>query len=216
MRAFLRPSVVLLVVAVLGLLWAGCGSEQDSPRPEVEVVTITARWATEGAQSLDGLLESNPLVFVATVEGQRVRAHSRGGPDEPAKSPVQVLDNLPISLFSVRVERSWSPDLSVGETVIVQQVGGMLNRSDGSHVEIRIDTDSPLSEGTTYLFFSQRSPSQPDHLVTWPFARLELDATAKFRPLEGWRDFGGVHELAGLGPNEIDGAIAASRAETEG
>lgn len=209
MAAIMRVrSVPLALVVLVAVAVAGCVGGADTPatRATTQTVSIPARWATANAASARTLTRTSDHVFVGTVVRQTgqetLDARSMGLAADPDAGRT-----LPLSLFEVRVDESIYGGLSTGELVVMEQLGGIHTREDGSHVLVVLEGDELLAEGVQYLFFADDSKTAPGRIGSSPFGRMKvtgggLEAAAR------WRGLGAMQELA-------EGGVESARAAGE-
>jgi hypothetical protein len=139
------------------------------------------------------LTAESDLVFVGTVSAElEQRSEAAGRLQE-----IEGSEGFPISRFVVSPEQVVSGGLSrtMTDTVIIEQPGGEMTRSDGTVVEVSLEGDEPLEVGRQYLFFA--SAKENGTLAAPPFGKLPIVGGAIVAP-EGWATIGAVQQLAGL------------------
>lgn len=205
----MRSRLLLLALVILGVVavaaCGGGGDETSLTSATTETVAIPARWATANAASARTLADSSDQVFVGTVvrkTGQEtLDVRSMAPADDPGADRT-----LPLSLFEVRVDESVAGDLGIGTLVVMEQLGGVHTRGDGSEVLVVLDGDEPLEEGAQYVFFADDSKTTPGRIGSSPFARMKVTGGG-LEAMERWRDLGATQELTAGG---LESARAAA------
>ena len=160
---------------------SGVGSSQADDIPEVEVPAL---WAVGEARDIQTLTSSAEVVFrgrVLAFKGQQ-SAKSPAGSEAAGARPRWA--DLPVSRFEVSVENVMSGQLPT-TTVVLEQIGGVETRPDGTQARIRLEDDPPVRVGTTYLIFGKL---QPDGSVAAPplpsKTRAQASASSINRPID--------------------------------
>jgi hypothetical protein len=143
-------------------------------------------------------------VFVGEVTRSAVQQEVEVGTSGALKS------QIPLSSFEVRVTSPLVGELSEGDTVVVEQPGGVVNQTSGDVVAV-LEGDELLSVGETYLFFSARKESGA--LSTPPFGRFKVGNAGELTSLPQWKDLPAAQELSRLGAAQ--GAAAIEEAVVE-
>jgi hypothetical protein len=227
-----RPSAFLLVPLSLALAVLGaCGGADSQPSGEpaaaslddLPVAELGTRWATASADSLETLVASTDWQFTAEVIGLDHQEQIDVVPDVPGATPappdpdkpIPANDGpppFPVSYWEVRVVDVLAGDLTPGDTVIVRQMGGVHEQSDGSLVRVQFEHDPPLEPGEQYLFFTRASSNGV--VQTSPFMRMRAAADGSYAAEGGWADMGAMSEISSLGQAGARSAIRAAAAGT--
>lgn len=226
-----RPPALLLVpLSLILAVLAACGGaeSQSSSEPasasvdDIPVAEIGTRWATARADSLETLVASTDWQFTAEVIGLDHQEEIDLVPDAPGATPappnpdkpVPANDGpppMPVSYWEVRVTDVIIGDLSPGDTLLIRQMGGVHEQSDGSLIRVQFEHDPPLEPGEEYLFFTQASTRGV--VQTSPFKRMRVTEGGSYSAEAGWSGMGAMAELSSLGS---PGAKSAIRAAAEG
>jgi hypothetical protein len=155
---------------------------------------MPARWAWGDAARLDTLTKSADVVFSGTVVRveQRTVGTASGGGDASGQAP-RFLD-LPLSEFELHVESVVSGNLTAGSAIVLQQLGGVETRPDGTQVRIMLNGDDPLRVGEKYLLFA--SFQKDGSMTAPPFGRMKVRADGSLVAEEGWGHLGALKELS--------------------
>jgi hypothetical protein len=193
----------------------GCGSGDDSAQnadpgnnsvaSDLPVNEVPTRWASGNARDLPTLIASTGTVFVGEVvalNGQRTQPVGRG-----AVTGEGPRANFPISEYQVVVRRTLVGGLQEGDSVRLEQPGGVTSGADGSRARIMLEGDEPFEVGVTYLIFG--SLREDGVLTSSPFGRFVVD-NGSLKALEHWTDLPVARQLAGdsveAAGREIQGA----------
>jgi len=199
------PAVCALVAAGLVLLTAcGGGGEREATTDgagqadavaaqgeEIPTVEVQTRWAYGNANDLQSLIGSSDEVFVGSVT--RVLGQSEG---EQAPRMNNGRRGLPLTSFEVTVKSAQIGSLTPGDTVVIEQAGGITEVSGGSRVSIVLEGDKLLENGAEYLFFADRKAN--GNLTVPPFGRLQVGGDGSLEPLAAWSRLGALRQLSGL------------------
>ena len=184
---------------------SGVGSSQADDIPEVEVPAL---WAVGEARDIQTLTSSAEVVFrgrVLAFKGQQ-SAKSPAGSEAAGARPRWA--DLPVSRFEVSVENVMSGQLPT-TTVVLEQIGGVETRPDGTQARIRLEDDPPVRVGTTYLIFGKL---QPDGSVAAPpFGRLQVRGDGSLAAEAGWEDLGALRELSKRKLGDAEREVSANR-----
>lgn len=205
LRVLARFSIIL---ALVGLSAVACNSQEHrsnvSDAKAIPVIQIGVKWASGLASDITLLNNSSDEIVIGKVtkfEGQRI---DDGG--TLAIGPLQT-ESMPISLYELVIESPINGLLNEGDTVTVEQRGGVSKRSDGTTVRFVLDGDEPLRVGTSYLFWLARSTAQNDHYSTVPFARMMKTLDGSFVASKHWAEMSALKELSGLGQSQLQAAV---------
>ena len=217
MASLARVLLALLAVACVVALTVACGSGDDSVRDDASgsepvaaedlpLVEIPTRWASANARDMQTLIASTGTVFIGEVTGvsQRITevgAAPSGGPGRPAA--------VPISQFQVTVVQSLRGAPVAGESVVVEQPGGVTTRVDGSQARIVLEGDEPIQVGRTYLFFA--SARADGILTTAPFGRFVVGADGSLESPGAFSASGVARQLSGLSLEEAAAEVRNAR-----
>lgn len=168
-------------------------SDSETSAYGYPLVTIPGRWASESGSNLDTLIESHPVVFIGRVEA-RTGQTKRGGDS--------LVGSLPTSQFQVSITKSLTNAIS-GEKATVHQAGGLVQLGTGEPAYLTVESDVPLVQGETYLFFASHSPAEPGQFTTSPFSRLKLDRNERFYAAHPWSGTPAMAALSGLTQSEV-------------
>jgi hypothetical protein len=194
---------------------AGCGSGTDSVRHQepgtntpvsdsAPIVGVPARGAAANARDVQTLVQTTDAVFVGEVTALSGQRQERLGPaanegassNRPEKPAVRRAATFPISVYEVLVRNSLDGPFVAGSQVVIEQLGGLTTRADGSQANIILEGDELLAVGRKYLFFAS---VQPDGIVTSaPFARFSVSSDGSIAPLEAWAHLPAAQHLAGM------------------
>jgi hypothetical protein len=200
--------LLILSVAVLSAFVFACGGGADDPEggapggdttlaqgEELPTIAMPARWATGDADRLDSLIASADAVFrgkVVALKGQRTTLSQPGGGEPGAPAPR--FADTPVSQFEVSVESVLSGNLTPGTAVILEQLGGVEIRQDGTQVRIMLEGDEPIEAGQTYLFFG--TFQEDGTIVAAPFGRMKVQPDGSLVAEAGWGHLGALAELS--------------------
>ena len=120
--------------------------------------------------------------------------------DGPIKRAPGRQASVPISQFTVTVVRSLAGDLIAGQSVVLEQPGGVITRADGSQAQVVLGGDEPIQTGQTYLFFAS---SRADRVLTSsPFGRFAVQDDGSLAAPSHFSEVPVARQLAGLSVDE--------------
>jgi len=196
--------VVGFVIA--GIFSQACASEaREGPSDEIPVVRVSAQWAAGPATDVALLLETYPTVLVGPVDK---RIGQSDGDLTSGLEQLNAFPELPVTFFDVTVEVALSNDISVGDSLTVQQAGGIVTLASGQNARLLLEQDEALVVGNKYMFFLTPSPIDENVLVTSPFARLSMSGDGRFEPLPGWENMAAMSTLAELNIQQAGAVVA--------
>ena len=219
----IKAWVVLLSVAVFGSFVVACGggaadsnsaskaatsSAAPSASDVVPEIEVPALWALGDARDVQTLTNTAEAVFrgkVVGFKGQRpsLTQPSGGGPEAPAPRWA----DLPVSQFEVLIESVVSGTLPTG-TVILEQIGGVETRPDGTRVRFKLEHDEPVQVGQTYLFFA--SLQDDGSVVAPPFGRMNVRPDGSLAAAAGWEHLGAMTALSRKNLEDAEREISAT------
>ena len=173
--------VPLTLLAALFLLVVACSGSQPSVNETPADYTtqeVPARWSVANAESLATLVSSSDAVFIGTVTrqtGQRTETSGLAVPlgppdsDQPASGRAR---GFPVSVFDVHVSDPLVGGLAVGQTVTMEQLGGIVPTDGGQDVRVVLEGDTPLTPGREYLFFATIKPNGT--YSSTPYAKIPI------------------------------------------
>ena len=200
------PAFIPLVTALLLLAACGGGGGSDdqgsvpgshhhtTQREELPTVALPARWAWGNAESLGTLISSADVVFSGTVialKGQRPALSPSVGLETQGEAPRWA--DFPVSQFELRVENVVSGNLTPG-TAVIEQMGGVETRPDGTQVRLMLRGDEPLQVGGKYLFFG--SFQKDGSIVAPPFGRMNVRPDGSLAAEAGWEHLRALAQLS--------------------
>ncbi len=221
------PLLLLLPLSLIFAVLAACGGgvSQQSGEPaaasldQLPVAELGTRWATDRAASLETLVAWTDWQFTGEVIGLDHQEAVNLVPDVPGATPapphpdkpVPANDGpppLPVSYWEVRVTEAIAGDLNPGDTILVRQMGGIHEQSDGSLIRVQFESDPPLEPGEEYLFFTQASSNGV--VQTSPLKRLRVETDGSYAAEADWADLGAMAELSSLSSSGAKSAIQAA------
>jgi hypothetical protein len=221
-----RPNLTwLLIMAVAGLslfVFACGGGASEAPEAaepaghhspvqgeDLPTVVLPARWAWGDAEQLGTLTNSADVVFRGTVVALRAQTPVLQQGSGAAEGGPRWAD-FPVSRFEVAVESSVSGGLASGSSVILQQLGGVETRPDGTQVRLMLKGDQPIQVGQKYLFFG--SYQGDETIEAPPFGRMRVEADGSLAAEAGWEHMGALEQLSRLhlGDAEREISVVAS------
>ena len=132
---------------------------------------------------------------------------SRPSAPKPAGDGAERHASFPISVFQVKVVRSIVGDLTVGQSVALEQPGGLITRTDGSRARIVLEGDEPIQVGTRYLMFTYVRADGT--LASSPFGRFIVGNDGSIAPLGKWASLPVARQLDGASVEEAAGEVQA-------
>jgi hypothetical protein len=218
-----RPTFTrLLILAIAGLsvfvLACGGGGQTPGaaepaghhapvPGEDLPIVVLPARWAWGDAEHLGTLISSADVVFRGTVVA--LRSQKPVGGEAAAGGPRWA--DFPVSQFEVGVESVISGNLTPGTSVILEQLGGVETRPDGTRVRLMLKGDQPIQAGQKYLFFGSFQGDQT--IETPPFGRMRVGENGSLAAEAGWEDLGALAQLSRLQLGDAEREISAAARE---
>jgi hypothetical protein len=199
----------LIALIAAGSLVTACGGGADtrvrsdrdasnsanSPAPDqIPEIEVHALWALGDAKDVPTLLGKADVVFrgkVVAFKGLRPSLSQPGG-SAPEAPPPRSAD-LPVSQFEVRVESVLSGTVPT-ETVVLEQIGGVQTRPDGTRVRIGLEGDERIHVGQKYLFFA--SFQEDGSVVASPFGRMKVRQDGSLVAESGWEHLGAMTDLS--------------------
>lgn len=222
------PLLLLVPLSLILALLAACGgASQPSSDPasasldELPVAELGTRWATDRASSLNVLVASTDWQFTGEVIGLDHQETVDLVPDVPGATPAPPHPDkplpandgpppLPVSYWEVRVTEVIAGDLSPGDTILVRQMGGIHEQSDGSLIRVQFESDPPLEPSEEYLFFTQASSNGV--VQTSPLKRMRVAGDGSYTAEAGWAELGAMSEISSLSSFSANKAIQAAAA----
>ncbi len=139
---------------------------------------VPARWSVANTESLATLVSSSDAVFIGTITrqtGQRSEPSGLAVPLGPPDSDRPGIDErrgFPVSVFDVHVSGSLVGGLAVGQTVTMEQLGGIVPADGGQDLRVVLEGDTPLTPGRQYLFFATIKPNGT--YSSTPYAKIPI------------------------------------------
>jgi hypothetical protein len=159
-------------------------------------VTVAATWQPRTANSIEELASASRAILVGKVVRLADQTSVAVGRSE-----------LPLSRFEVAVEHAIA-GTGTGDTITVEQVGGVTTRDDGTQARIVLEGDETLQPGRTYLFFL--SEKEDGALSSPPFARLLVGDDGTLQAPSDWATVPVINQLSGLTLQEAIDEISSS------
>ncbi len=199
-RARVLFPAVLAAPLLLVLACSGSSSSVNETPVDYATQVVPARWSVANAESLATLVRSSDAVFIGTITrqtGQRSEPLSPTalfGPPAPDQSASGGPPGFPVSVFEVRVNEPLVGGLAVGQTVTMEQLGGIVPAGDGQDVRVVLEGDTPLTSGRQYLFFATVKPNGA--YSSAPYAKIPIYEGALSADV-AWADLPAIAAIAG-------------------
>lgn len=207
---------LVLGTLLISLLLAACGGSSEPSTADVSsppVIEIPARWASADASSIDVLSNASDMVILGRVTRLASQQNEALAPNSAPAVPVpgkpareSTGTTIPISTFEVTVTDVLSGSAAAGDTVTVEQLGGVIADADGKPALIVLENDKRIEIGTTYLFFLKRGTDGT--LTSAPFGRFVLSDTG-FAAMPAWQSTGAASEIARSSAAEVKEKVSA-------
>ncbi len=175
--AFFAP-LVLAALLLFALACSGSSSSLNETPAEYTTQEVPARWSVANAESLATLVGSSDAVFTGTVTRQTGQRSEPLGPAAPLGPPAPDQpasggpSGFPVSVFEVRVNEPLVGGLVAGQTVTMEQLGGIVPAGDGQDARLVLEGDTPLTSGRQYLFFATVKPNGA--YSSAPYAKIPI------------------------------------------
>lgn len=192
-------TILSLVISAAIIVEHSTKDTSDGASDPNAIEYVEARWASASARDLRTLLASTDAAFVGRVIEslpQRLEpppatsdSVQPSGDKPDSKGP----PGFPVSRFNVEIDTPVHGDLASGEVVVIEQLGGQMETSEGIR-QVLLEGDSSIGVGDVYLFFVRQKENGT--YASPPFARFRVESGRVAAPV-GWEGIGAGGILSG-------------------